>query len=192
MISVSGLTVEFSAKPVFHDVSFVINQTDKIALVGKNGAGKSTLLKIIAGLQKASSGYVSVPTGITIGYLPQQMVIEDRLTVAEEVRKVFSHLAEMQSEIDRLTMSLAERSDYESDDYHSIISRLSNLTEQLAMASSDNYEAEMERTLLGLGFAGAIAGMELYMFMDKKDQIKLKSDLTEAIDDIKESIAKMS
>ncbi|MCH5220826.1 MAG: ABC-F family ATP-binding cassette domain-containing protein [Muribaculaceae bacterium] len=152
MISINNLSVEFSSQLLFDNINYVINPKDKIALVGKNGAGKTTMLKIIAGLQKASSGYVSVPTGITIGYLPQQMVIEDRLTVAEEVRKVFSHLAEMQSEIDRLTMSLAERSDYESDDYHSIISRLSNLTEQLAMASSDNYEAEMERTLLGLGF----------------------------------------
>lgn len=152
MISINNLSVEFSSQLLFDNINYIINPKDKIALVGKNGAGKTTMLKIIAGLQNASHGSVSAPSDITIGYLPQQMVIEDTLTVAEEVRKVFAHIDEMHRELDALSASLAERTDYESEEYHKLIERVSNLTEQLTMATGDNCEAEMERTLVGLGF----------------------------------------
>ncbi|MDE6692394.1 MAG: ATP-binding cassette domain-containing protein, partial [Muribaculaceae bacterium] len=152
MISVNNLSVEFNATPLFDNINYVINPRDKIALVGKNGAGKSTMLKIIAGLQNPTSGNVAAPSDITIGYLPQQMDVSDTLTVKEEVRKAFSHLDEMRQKIDNLNAELLERTDYESDSYQVLINRLSTLTEQLAMESSDNCEAEMEKTLMGLGF----------------------------------------
>lgn len=152
MISINNLSVEFSAKPLFENISYVINPRDKIALVGKNGAGKSTMLKIIAGLQAPSSGSVSVPQDVTIGYLPQQMEVSDTLTVIEEVRKAFSHIKEMHARLDSLNNQLAERTDYDSPEYQQLIDRMTNLTEQIAMESSDNCEAEMEKTLLGLGF----------------------------------------
>ena len=152
MISINNLSVEFSAKSLFDNISYVINPRDKIALVGKNGAGKSTMLKIIAGLQSPTSGSVAVPADTTIGYLPQQMEVSDTLTVVEEVRKAFSHLKDMQSRLDRLNTQLAERDDYDSDEYHALIDRMTTLTDQLAMESSDNCEAEMEKTLIGLGF----------------------------------------
>lgn len=152
MISVNNLSVEFSSQLLFDNINYVINPKDKIALVGKNGAGKSTMLKIIAGLQKPTGGSVAVPADVTIGYLPQQMVLTDSLTVIEEVRKVFAHVREMHDRLDRMSAELAERSDYESEDYHKLIEQVTSLTEQLAMAESDNYEADMERTLLGLGF----------------------------------------
>ena len=152
MISINGLSVEFSSQLLFDDINYVINPKDKIALVGKNGAGKSTMLKIIAGLQRPTSGTVAVPSGVTIGYLPQQMAIADSQTVIEEVRKVFAHVDAMQKRLDDMTAQLAERTDYDSEDYHELIDRVSTLTEQLAMASSDNYEADIERTLIGLGF----------------------------------------
>ncbi len=153
MISINNLSVEFSARPLFENISYVINPRDKIALVGKNGAGKSTMLKIIAGLQAPASGSVAVPQDVTIGYLPQQMEVSDTLTVIEEVRKAFSHLKEMQQRLDRLNAELSDRTDYDSDEYHQLIDRMTTLTEQIAMESSDNCEAEMEKTLLGLGFA---------------------------------------
>lgn len=152
MISINNLSVEFSAKSLFDNISYVINPRDKIALVGKNGAGKSTMLKIIAGLQNPTSGSVAVPTDTTIGYLPQQMEVSDTLTVVEEVRKAFSHLKDMQQRLDALNAQLAERTDYDSDEYHALIDRMTTLTDQLAMESSDNCEAEMEKTLMGLGF----------------------------------------
>ncbi len=152
MISINNLSVEFSSQLLFDNINYVINPKDKIALVGKNGAGKSTMLKIIAGLQRPTGGSVAVPQDVTIGYLPQQMVLTDTLTVAEEVRKVFAHVEAMHRRLDELSAQLSERTDYESDEYHARIERVSSLTDELTMASSDNYEADMERTLLGLGF----------------------------------------
>lgn len=152
MISINNLTIEFSSQVLFDNINYVINPKDKIALVGKNGAGKSTMLKIIAGLQTPTGGSVAVPADVSIGYLPQQMVLEDTLTVVEEVRKVFAHINEMQRQLDRMNQELAERTDYESTEYSELIERVSNLTEELALASSDNCEAEMEKTLIGLGF----------------------------------------
>ncbi len=152
MISINNLSVEFSAKSLFDNISYVINPRDKIALVGKNGAGKSTMLKIIAGLQRPTSGTVAVPQDVTVGYLPQQMVLEDTLTVKEEVRKAFSHIDDMQARLDAMNEQLAERTDYDSPSYNELIERMTALTEQLAMSGSDNCEAEMEKTLMGLGF----------------------------------------
>lgn len=152
MISIQNLSVEFSAKSLFDNINYVINKRDRIALVGKNGAGKSTMLKIIAGLQTPTSGTVAVPSDITIGYLPQQMKLADTVTVAEEVRKAFSHLAEMQKRLDAMTAQLADRDDYDSPDYHRLIDEMTALSERLAMEQSENCEAEMEKTLLGLGF----------------------------------------
>ena len=153
MISINNLSVEFSARPLFDNINYVINRRDRIALVGKNGAGKSTMLKIIAGLQQPTSGNVVVPADVTIGYLPQQMEISDTLTVAEEARKAFSHVDELQRRIDETSASLAERTDYESEGYQQLIERLSTLTEQALMLGGDNCEAELEKTLIGLGFS---------------------------------------
>lgn len=152
MISINALSVEFSAKSLFDNISYVINDKDRIALVGKNGAGKSTMLKIIAGLQQPTSGSVAVPAGVTIGYLPQHMITADGFTVLEEVRKAFSHIDEMHRELDRLNAQLAERTDYESESYHKLIEDMTGLSDRIAMQASDNCEAEMEKTLLGLGF----------------------------------------
>ena len=153
MISINNLSVEFSAKSLFDNINYVINPKDKIALVGKNGAGKSTMLKIIAGIQHPTSGSVSVPADITIGYLPQQMLLSDSLTVAEEARKAFSHIDEMQRRLDAMNAQLASRTDYDSDDYQRLIGHVADLSEQLAMQASDNCEAELEKTLTGLGFS---------------------------------------
>jgi ATP-binding cassette subfamily F protein 3 len=152
MISINNLSVEFSAKTLFDNISFVINQKDKIALVGKNGAGKSTMLKIIAGLQLPTSGNISKPSEITIGYLPQQMVLSDTLTVMQEVRKAFAHIDEMKAQLKILNETLAERNDYESDEYIDLIDHMTTLTELVALADSDNCVAEIEKTLIGLGF----------------------------------------
>ncbi len=152
MISINNLHVEFSAKPLFDSVSFVINRRERIALAGKNGAGKSTMLKIIAGLQRPTSGSVSVPNDVTIGYLPQQMQLTDTLTVAEETRKAFSHLHELERRIADVNAAIAERTDYDSPEYAELIDRLTTLTEQQALLGSDNCEAELEKTLTGLGF----------------------------------------
>ena len=152
MVSINNLSVEFSAKSLFDNISYVINRKDKIALVGKNGAGKSTMLKIIAGLQQPTSGTVSAPQDVTIGYLPQQMEISDTLTVIEEVRKAFSHVDEMKARLDRLNNELATRTDYESDSYQELIEQMTSLSEILAIEESENSIAEMEKTLIGLGF----------------------------------------
>ena len=152
MISVEGLRVEFGGFTLFEDVSFVINKKDRIALVGKNGAGKSTLLKILAGLQSPTGGIVSIPKETTIGYLPQHMQLKDTRTVREEAEQAFDHLHEMEHEMERLNAQLAERTDYESDAYHKLIEQVTHLSEQFQMAGGTNYHAELERTLLGLGF----------------------------------------
>ncbi len=152
MVTVNNLSVEFSARPLFNDVSFVINDTDKVALTGKNGAGKSTMLKIIAGLQQPTSGTVGMSNGMTVGYLPQVMKVADETTVIDEVRKAFSGQLKLKENIDRATAELAERTDYESEGYQQLIDRLEYLNDRLAMEGSDNMEAEIERTLIGLGF----------------------------------------
>ncbi len=152
MISINSLSVEFSAKSLFDNISYIINRKDKIALVGKNGAGKSTMLKIIAGIQKPTSGSVSVPHDTTIGYLPQHMTINDTSTVIEEVRSAFSHIDKMHARLDELNEELSNRTDYESQGYQELIEAMTSLTDRLAMEESENCEAEMEKTLLGLGF----------------------------------------
>ena len=152
MISIQNLSVEFSAKSLFNNINYVINRRDRIALVGRNGAGKSTMLKIIAGLQHPTSGQVAVPTDTTIGYLPQQMRLSDTVSVADEVRKAFSHIDRMNERLERLNNELAERTDYDSPEYARLIESVTELTERIAMEQSDNTEAEMEKTLLGLGF----------------------------------------
>ena len=152
MISVNNLSVEFSAQVLFDNINYVINSKDKIALVGKNGAGKSTMLKIIAGLQKPTSGNVVVPAGVTVGYLPQQMVLADNTTVLDEVRKVYAHLEEMHRRLDALSEEAQRRTDYESAEYQKLIENIASLTDILAISDSDNNEAEMEKTLIGLGF----------------------------------------
>lgn len=152
MISVDNLCVEFSARPLFSDVSYVINDKDRIALVGKNGAGKSTMLKIIAGLQEPTGGVVSVPRDTSIAYLPQVMVLSDVCSVREETEKAFVHIHEIQSELERLNNQMAERTDYESEEYMQLVERFSHLNEHFQMMGGMNYRAEMERTLQGLGF----------------------------------------
>ena len=152
MISIQNLSVEFSAKSLFDNINYVINKKDKIALVGKNGAGKSTMLKIIAGLQSPTSGCVARPNDITISYLPQQMVLNDTLTVIEEVSKAFSHIDEMHNQLNKINAELQSREDYESKEYQNLIDRLTTLNEHIAMEESENKEAEMEKTLIGLGF----------------------------------------
>ncbi len=152
MVSIQNLSVEFSAKSLFDNINYVINPRDRIALVGKNGAGKSTMLKIIAGIQLPTSGKVSMPRDITVGYLPQQMELNDTLTVKEEVRKAFAHIDELKRKLDEATEELSSRTDYESEEYHELIERVSSLSERMAMEQSENCEAEMEKTLTGLGF----------------------------------------
>ena len=152
MISVEGLSVEFSAKPLFTKASFVVNDHDRIALVGKNGAGKSTLLKILCGLQQPTSGVVSIPNDTTIGYLPQVMKLQDDTSVREETQKAFSHMREMKEAIDRMNQELAERTDYESADYLALVEHFTQEHERYMMMGAENYEAEIERTLMGLGF----------------------------------------
>ncbi len=152
MISIQNLSVEFSARPLFDNINYVINKRDKIALVGKNGAGKSTMLKIIAGLQGPSSGQVAVPEGITIGYLPQQMEVSDTLSVVDEVRKAFGHIDALQRELDEVNKQIAATTDFDSEKYTDLIDRMTTLSERLAMEQSDNAEAEIEKTLKGLGF----------------------------------------
>ncbi len=153
MISVENLKVEFSVKPLFADANFVINDKDRIALVGKNGAGKSTLLKILCGMEQPTAGTVAVPSDTTIGYLPQVMKLADHTTVREETRKAFSNHTEIQERLSRLNAQLAERTDYESESYMELVEKFTQEHERFQMMGADNYEAEMERTLIGLGFS---------------------------------------
>ena len=155
MISVEGLKVEFNATPLFEDVSYVINKKDRIALVGKNGAGKSTMLKILAGLQHPTAGTVSIPRECTIGYLPQVMVLSDERTVMQETELAFEHIFEMQADIERMNQELADRTDYESEDYQKLIDRFTHENDRFLMMGGTNYQAEIERTLQGLGFSRA-------------------------------------
>lgn len=152
MVSIQNLSVEFSAKSLFDNINYVINRKDRIALVGKNGAGKSTMLKIIAGIQRPTSGCVSMPQDVTVGYLPQQMEVTDDLTVMEEVRKAFSHIGVLKEELDKANAELLERTDYDSTEYQKLIDRMTWLSERLAIEESENSEAEIEKTLIGLGF----------------------------------------
>ena len=145
--------MEFGATPLFQDVSYVINDRDRIALVGKNGAGKSTMLKIIAGLQQPTSGTVAVSGGSTIGYLPQVMVLSDEHTVREEAEQAFSHISQMQERLDRMNQELADRTDYDSESYMALVEKFTHESERFQMMGGMNYQAELERTLMGLGFA---------------------------------------
>ncbi len=152
MISVDNIAVEFSGHTLFSDVSFTINENDKIALMGKNGAGKSTMMKIIAGVQKANKGGIRYPKDVVIAYLPQHLLTEDDCTVFEEASKAYSHIFEMRDEIERLNKELETRTDYESDDYMKIITKVSELGEHYYALEEINYEAEVEKALAGLGF----------------------------------------
>ena len=152
MISVEGLKVEFGVKPLFTDVSFVVNDRDRIALVGKNGAGKSTMLKILCGMQQPTSGMVSVPNDVTIGYLPQVMKLQDDTTVREETRKAFADNTKIAARLKKMEQEMADRTDYESDSYSKLVEQFSQEHERYMMMGGENYEAEIERTLTGLGF----------------------------------------
>lgn len=152
MISVEGLKVEFGVKPLFSDANFVVNDKDRIALVGKNGAGKSTMLKILCGLQKPTEGTVAIPNDTTIGYLPQVMILQDDTTLIEETRKAFQNATKLKEKLDTLNKQLSERSDYESSDYLALVEKFTQEHERFLLLGGDNYEAEIERTLVGLGF----------------------------------------
>ena len=152
MISVEGLRVEFGVKPLFANANFVINDRDRVALVGKNGAGKSTLLKILCGQQKPTAGVVNVPSDTTVGYLPQVMNLQDSMTVREETQKAFADIKEMAQRIERMNQQLAERTDYESEEYMALVERFTQEHDRYQMMGADGYEAEIERTLTGLGF----------------------------------------
>ena len=152
MISVEGLKVEFGVKPLFTDATFVINDKDRIALVGKNGAGKSTMLKILCGMEKPTAGVVSVASDSTIGYLPQVMILQDDTTVRQEAQKAFSDIQKMADRIARMEQQLNERTDYESEDYMALVEKFTTEHERYQMLGAEGYEAEIERTLVGLGF----------------------------------------
>ncbi|WP_455065365.1 ABC-F family ATP-binding cassette domain-containing protein [Prevotella nigrescens] len=152
MLSIEGLKVEFGVKPLFHDVSFVVNDRDRIALVGKNGAGKSTILKILCGLQRPTAGVVAVPNDTTIGYLPQVMKLSDDTTVKDETRKAFADATKMKEELECMQQEMAERTDYESESYTELVERFTQEHERFMLLGGENYEAEIERTLVGLGF----------------------------------------
>ncbi len=152
MISVEQLTVEFGGSPLFDEISFLVNPKDKIALVGKNGAGKTTLLKIFAGKQAPTRGRVTLPKDTTIGYLPQHMIHNEGTTVLQEAEKAFEHITDLQQQIEQLNIELAERTDYESEEYHQLLDKLSHENERLQIIGNGNFYAEIEKTLLGLGF----------------------------------------
>ena len=152
MISIEGLKVEFGVKPLFSDVNFVINARDRIALVGKNGAGKSTMLKILCGIQKPTAGNVAIPNETTIGYLPQVMVLQDDTTVREEARKAFAGNTVLNEKLDKMNNQLSERTDYDSEEYMQLVQKFTQEHERYMMMGAENYEADIERTLAGLGF----------------------------------------
>ena len=152
MISVDGLAVEFGGTTLFSDISFVINEKDRIALMGKNGAGKSTLLKILAGVRQPTRGRISAPKECVIAYLPQHLMTEDGRTVFEETAQAFAHLHEMEAEIERMNKELETRTDYESDSYMELIENVSTLSEKFYAIDATNYEEDVEKALLGLGF----------------------------------------
>ncbi|HBX88730.1 MAG TPA: glycosyl transferase family 2, partial [Marinilabiliaceae bacterium] len=153
MISVDGLGVEFGGTVLFNNISFAINDQDKIALMGKNGAGKSTMLKILAGVRTPSTGRVTAPEGAVIAYLPQHLMTEDGRTVFEETAQAFAHIHNMHAEIEELNNQLNSRNDYESDDYYALIEKVSTLSEKFYSIEDTNYESEVEKILLGLGFS---------------------------------------
>ncbi len=152
MYSIEGLTVSFGGFTLLDEIGFVVDKKDKIALVGKNGAGKSTLLKIFAGLQEPTKGRISMPKETTIGYLPQQMQLKDERTVIEEASLAFDHILQMEADLNRMNTDLSERTDYESEEYHKLIDKITTLNEQLLMEGASNFQAEVEKTLTGLGF----------------------------------------
>ncbi|MBO6013216.1 MAG: ABC-F family ATP-binding cassette domain-containing protein [Bacteroidales bacterium] len=152
MISIENLSVEFGVKPLFTDVNYVINRHDRIALVGKNGAGKSTMLKIIAGIQQPTRGFVGKPKDLSIGYLPQVMNLTDSMTVRQETEKAYANMMQMEEHLAALNQELADRTDYESESYQDLIEKMTDLNEQLTVINSTNRDAEIERTLMGLGF----------------------------------------
>lgn len=152
MISIEQLTVEFGASPLFDQVSFLINPKDRIALVGKNGAGKTTLLRLLSAKMTPTRGRITMPKDLTIGYLPQQMIHQSGVSVMQEAEQAFEHITELQESIERMEHEMAERTDFESDDYHQLIDRLAHAQEHMQIIGSGNYQAEIEKTLLGLGF----------------------------------------
>lgn len=152
MISVEQLTVEFGGSPLFDEISFLVNPKDKIALVGKNGAGKTTLLRIFSGKQSPTRGRVTIPKDLTIGYLPQHMIHNEGTTVMQEAEKAFEHITDLQAEIEQINIDLAERTDYESEDYQRLIDKLTHTNEHLQIIGNGNFQGEIEKTLLGLGF----------------------------------------
>ena len=146
MISVEQLTVEFGGSPLFVEISFLVNPKDRIALVGKNGAGKTTLLKIFSGKQTPTKGRITIPKDLSIGYLPQHMIHNEGTTVMQEAEKAFEHITELQTEIERISQELSERTDYESDDYHRLIDKLTHDNELLQIVGSGNFYAGIEKT----------------------------------------------
>ena len=152
MISVEQLTVEFGGSPLFDEISFLVNSKDKIALVGKNGAGKTTLLRIFSGKQAPTKGKVTIPKDLTIGYLPQHMIHNEGTTVMQEAEKAFEHITRLQAEIEQMNVELSERTDYDSEDYHLLLERLTHSNEHLQIIGNGNFYGEIEKTMLGLGF----------------------------------------
>ena len=195
MISIDGLTVEFGGSTLFADISFVINENDRIALMGKNGAGKSTLLKILAGVREPTRGKVSAPKDTVIAYLPQHLMTEDGKTVFEETAQAFAHLHQMEAEINRINKELETRTDYESDEYMQLIEQVSTLSEKFYSIEEINYDADIEKTLLGLGFkredftrqtsefsGGWRMRIELAKLLLQKPDVLLLDEPTEGLD----------
>lgn len=202
MVSINNLSVEFSARPLFTDINFVINDNDRIALTGKNGAGKSTLLKILAGLESPSSGNIGKPNSLTIGYLPQQMNVADDTTLINETRKTFNHVEELKRELKDVTLKLNESDNYESEEYQKLIERMTQLNDSLDMLGASNMDGEIETTLQGLGFISKLTGITLganitsigaAAFNDCKnlERVTLNEKLTEIGESAFQSCAKL-